>query len=39
MKIDLQSFNEHLHSKDFLDWVMEVERFLIRLYEYSLTER
>ena len=27
MKIDLQSFNEHLHIKDFLDWIMEVERF------------
>jgi len=27
MKIDLSSFNEYLHIKDFLDWVMEIERF------------
>ncbi len=27
MKIDLLSFDGHLHVEDFLDLVMEVERF------------
>jgi hypothetical protein len=34
MKIDLPSFNGHLHIEDFLDWVTE-GREILRLHEYS----
>ncbi len=27
MKIDFPTFNMHFHIEEFLDWVMDVERF------------
>jgi hypothetical protein len=27
MKIDLPLFDGHLHIEDFIDWIMEVDRF------------